>query len=121
VLHSENWRAAKGYVALTRHRDELALFASERGAAWMYAEGGVSGLTERQRVSVERSYSAWAEAKPERAAKHGFADYVAYVQAEALATKDTDRLDRMARQMGRAGRFAKFVMQRCRPFYVSEP
>ena len=101
VLHSDNWRSATSYVALSRHRDSVTLFAAEKAAPWIMAEGGVDRLTDAQRESAARSYAAWAEAKPRLAARHGFADYVGYVQAQWQDEKDLRRLDRMARQMGR--------------------
>jgi Ti-type conjugative transfer relaxase TraA len=102
VLHSDNWRAATGYVALSRHREDVRLFAAEKPAPWSMAEGGLEGLSEKQRASAERSFAAWAEAKPESAARYGFADYVGYVQNQWAGQKDMHRLDRMAQQMGRS-------------------
>jgi Ti-type conjugative transfer relaxase TraA len=101
LLHSDNWRSAASYVALSRHRESVALFAAEKSAAWIMAEGGLAGLTDRQKASAERSYSAWAEAKPNLAARHDLSDYVGYVQGQWAEEKDLARLDRLARQFGR--------------------
>ena len=101
VLHSDQWRSAGGYVALTRQSERVAMFAAEKPMAWMMAEGGLPGLSEKQRASAEASYSAWAEAKPTLGEKYDLANYVAYVQSQWTEQKDLDRLDRMARQMGR--------------------
>jgi hypothetical protein len=67
----------------------------------MMAEGGVSQLDGKQLASAEKSYAAWADAKPSLAARHDFADYVGYVQSQWQDEKDLRRLDRMAAQMGR--------------------
>ena len=40
----------------------------------MMAEGGVSQLDGKQLASAEKSYAAWAEARPRLAARHDFAD-----------------------------------------------
>jgi AAA domain len=102
VLHSDQWRSAGGYVALTRQSERVMMFAAEQPSAWMMAEGGVSQLDAKQLASAEKSYAAWADAaKPNLAARHGFADYVGYVQSQWRDEKDLRRLDRMAAQMGR--------------------
>ena len=101
LLHSPTWRSASAYVALSRHREDVALFASEKADAWVTAGGGLDGLTAKQRAGAERSFAAWGEAKPDLAAKYGLADYVGYVQGKWGEEKDLHRLDRMARQMGR--------------------
>ena len=101
LLHSHNWRSATSYVALSRHRDSVSLFASEKPAPWIMAEGGLGSLTEKQRESAAKSFAAWAEAKPALASKYGFENYVGYVQAQSADEKRLDPLDRLARQMGR--------------------
>jgi hypothetical protein len=101
VLHSDQWRSAGGYVALTRQSERVVMFAAEKPTTWMRAEGGLSGLTDPQRAAAEQSYAAWAEAKPSIAEKYDLANYVGYVQAQWSEQKDLDRLDRMARQMSR--------------------
>ena len=101
LLHSDQWRSASSYVALSRHRESVSLFASEKASPWVMAEGGVSALDEKQRASAEKSYATWKEAKPELAAKYGFADYVGYVQAQWADEKRLSPLDRLAQQMGR--------------------
>jgi hypothetical protein len=50
---------------------------------WMRATGGADALDEGQLASARRSYAAWAEAKPDYADRHDFADYVHYVQDKA--------------------------------------
>jgi Ti-type conjugative transfer relaxase TraA len=101
VLHSDQWRSAGGYVALTRQSERVAMFAAEKPTAWMRAEGGLAALTDAQRESAEQSYAAWAEAKPRLAEKYDLANYIGYVQDQWRDQKDLDRLDRMARQMSR--------------------
>jgi Ti-type conjugative transfer relaxase TraA len=101
VLHSDHWRAAISLVAGSRHREQMHLFAAEKPAAWIMAEGGLAALTEKQRTSAEASYSAWAEAKPNLAARFDLPAYVAYVQDHWKGEKDLPQLDRLASQMGR--------------------
>ncbi len=101
MLHSDSWRAASGYVALSRHRESVKLFAAETAEPGIMAEGGAVKLTEPQRAKAEQSFTAWTEAKPDLAKKYGFENYVSYVQAQWADQKDLHRLDRMARQMGR--------------------
>ncbi len=103
VLHSASMGAASSYVGLSRHRESVSIFTTRGADAWMMATGGAENLTEAQRKSAERSYARWGEAKPELAARHGFADYVAYVQ-EQQRNRPADHsadLARLARQMGR--------------------
>jgi hypothetical protein len=123
LLHSDNWRAASGYVALSRHRESVKLFAAEKAEPWIMAEGGAPGLTDKQRARAEQSFAAWAEAKPNLAAKYGFENYVAYVQAQWADQKGLHRLDRMARQMGRVeeNRAASQFVQGARPDPSDEP
>nr|WP_255631046.1 AAA family ATPase [Novosphingobium sp. FKTRR1] len=103
VLHSASMGAASSYVGLSRHRESVNLFTTRGADAWMMATGGVEGLTEPQHKSAEKSYARWTEAKPELAARHGFADYVSYVQDQQAkrAPDHSGDLDRLARQMGR--------------------
>jgi Ti-type conjugative transfer relaxase TraA len=101
LLHSDNWRASTGYVALSRHRENLQLFAAEKPTPWIAAQGGLDALTPQQRGSAERNYAAWAEAKPELADRYDLASYVTYVQAQATQQQRYSPLDRMAAQMGR--------------------
>lgn len=103
LLYSAAMGAASTYVGLTRHRESPSIFTTRGADAWMMAAGGVENLTEAQHKSAERSYARWGEAKPELAARHGFADYVAYVQ-DQQKNRPADRsadLARLARQMGR--------------------
>ena len=99
LLHSDHWRSASSYVALSRHRDSGPLFAAGKAAPWIMAEGGLAGLNDKQRTSAAQSFAAWAEAKPDLAARYGFTDYVAYVQAQWANERRLDPLDRLARQM----------------------
>jgi hypothetical protein len=101
LLHSDQWRASPSYVALTRHSESVRIFAAEKPAPWIMAEGGVSGLTDPQRARATQSFEAWAEAKPDLAKRYGFENYVSYVQAQWKDEKRFDPLDRLARQMGR--------------------
>ena len=101
LLHSDQWRSASSYVALSRHRESVSLFVSEKASPWIMAEGGVAALDEKQRASAAQSFAAWKEAKPDLAAKYGFADYVAYVQTQWADEKRLSPLDRLAQQMGR--------------------
>ncbi|MFK4448472.1 conjugative relaxase-like TrwC/TraI family protein [Caballeronia udeis] len=56
--------------------------------AWMDATGGVTGLTEKQIHSAEKSYESWAQAKPEAAAKFGFYGYVNYAQEKRAEERE---------------------------------
>jgi hypothetical protein len=47
---------------------------------WMSAAGGLDKLSDEHRGAAWRSFENWREANPEAAARHGFADYVQYVQ-----------------------------------------
>jgi len=102
ALHSDQWRSSStSYVALSRHRERVDIFAAEKASPWMMAQGGLSSLTDKQRASAEESYAAWAEAKPDFAQRYGIADYVDYVQAHWEKEKQLAPLDRLAQQMGR--------------------
>jgi type IV secretion system protein TrbL len=48
--------------------------------AWFATPAGAAGLSATQRASAERSYDAWTSAKPSRAEKYSFEDYVDYAQ-----------------------------------------
>jgi len=61
------------------------MFAAEQPSAWMMAEGGVSQLDSKQLASAEKSYAAWADAKPSLAARHDFANLLADLDAKAKA------------------------------------
>jgi hypothetical protein len=117
ALHSDQWRSATSYVALSRHQETVTIFAAEKAAPWIMAEGGLAALTDKQRESAEKSYAGWAEAKPELATKFGFASYVGYVQSQWSDEKRLDPLDRLARQMGRIEerRAASEFLQGARP------
>ena len=66
LLHSDNWRAATGYVALSRHRESVKLFAAEKAEPWIMAEGGAANLTETQRAKrrAELCRMGGGEARP---------------------------------------------------------
>ena len=106
LYHSQNWRAASAYVAMSRHRESVSLFVARevtRGAEpWMMKQGGLDALDEKQRDSAARSYYAWAEENPRPAAKYGLADYVAYVQ-EKQGERGRSAYDmaQLARQISR--------------------
>ena len=101
VLHSDQWRAATSYVAGSRHRESVAIFAAEKASPWVMAEGGLAALDEKQRARAEQSYAAWAEAKPDLAKTYDLANYVGYVQARWAEEERLSPLDRLAQQMGR--------------------
>src|SRR5262249_19472603 len=101
VLHSDQWRSAASYVAMSRHRESVAIFAAETASPWVMAEAGLEALDGNQRASPEKSYAAWAEAKPELAVKYHLADYVSYFQDRWAEEKRLSPLDRLADQMGR--------------------
>ena len=101
VLHSDQWRSATSYVALSRHRETVALFCAEKASSWVMDKGGLTALTEQNRLRAETSYTAWAEAKPDFARRYDLADYVSYVQAQWAREKRISPLDRLAQQIGR--------------------
>jgi ATP-dependent exoDNAse (exonuclease V) alpha subunit len=114
LYHSEHWRSAPSYVALTRHREKAEIFVAtntlntrQQGEPWMMAKGGEPALSQEHYDSAKRSYEKWKETNPEAAARHGFADYVQYVQdqwAKKAPEPENDRaanLRTLARQMGR--------------------
>ncbi len=107
LYHSQHWRAASAYVALSRHRESTRLFVGRdvtRGAEpWRMATGGVDGLDERQRHAAERSYDAWAAANPRAAERRGLADYVAYVQGkQGGQSRNAYDMEQLVRQISRA-------------------
>ena len=122
VLHSDQWRAATSYVAMSRHRESVAIFAAEKASPWVMAGGGLTALTEKQRAAAEQSYAAWAEAKPDLATKYDLANYVGYVQAHWAEEKRLSPLDRLAQQMGRIEerRAASGFVQGARPVRRTE-
>jgi ATP-dependent exoDNAse (exonuclease V) alpha subunit len=114
LYHTEHWRSASSYVALTRHRDKAEIFvatntldARHQAEPWMLAKGGEPALGQENYDSAKRSYDHWKETNPTAAARHGFADYVQYVQdqwAKKEPEQESDRaahLRTLARQMGR--------------------
>ena len=40
ALHSDHWRSASSYVALSRFTDNVHIFATEKPAPWIMATGG---------------------------------------------------------------------------------
>lgn len=107
LYHSEHWRSAASYVALTRHRDTAEIFVATdtlRGAPWMRETGGASALSPEHYESARRSYDAWTANNPQ--ARYGFDSYVDYVQNKwtEKAEDGSDRasdLATLARQMAR--------------------
>ena len=114
LYHSEHWRSAASYVALTRHREKAEIFVATdtlntrpKGEPWMKETGGASALGHENYESAQRSYAKWQETNPQAAARHGFVDYVQYVQdqwAKNPPAAENDRaadLRTLARQMAR--------------------
>ena len=107
LYHSQYWRTASAYVALSRHRESTRLFVGRdvtRGAEpWCMASGGLDGLDERQRHAAERRYEAWTAANPRAAQRCGLADYVAYVQGKQDGqSRNAYDMEQLARQISRA-------------------
>jgi hypothetical protein len=114
LYHSEHWRSAASYVALTRHRDKAEIFVATdtlhtrpQGDPWMKETGGASTLGHENYESAQRSYAKWQETNPQAAARHGFDDYVQYVQDQWAKNPPEPANDRaadlvtLARQMAR--------------------
>jgi hypothetical protein len=114
LYHSEHWRSAASYVALTRHREKTEIFVAidtlntrPKDEPWMKATGGASALGHASYESAQRSYARWQETNPQAASRHGFADYVQYVQdqwAKSASAAENDRaadLRILAQQMAR--------------------
>lgn len=112
LFHSHHWRSAASYVGLTRHREKAEIFVATEtlkgpGDPWMKEQGGASSLSDEHYASAQRSYAKWQETNPQAAARHGFGDYVKYVQekwAENPPPAAEDRaelLQTLARQMAR--------------------
>lgn len=107
LYHSENWRQAATYVALTRHREQASLFVARevtRGREpWMMQAGGYDALSDRDKEKAGISYEAWAEENPKAAAKYGRAEYVDYVQGKfAEGGRSEYDLAQLTRQISRA-------------------
>ena len=106
LYHSQHWRAASAYVALSRHRETASLFVARevtRGREpWMMGHAGLDGMDERQRQSADRSYQAWAEENPGPASKYGLADYVGYVRdKQAERGRSAYDMAQLVRQISR--------------------
>lgn len=106
LYHSPHWRAASSYVALSRHREEVAVFVAKAAVhnaqPWMAEAGGYAALKPALQAAAAESYAAWGETNPAAAARHGLADYVTYVQGKwADDGRRVDDLTALARQMGR--------------------
>jgi len=75
VLHSEGWKSATSYVALSRARERVSLFASKEVVnpkePWMMRSGGFDALDHRLAASARQSFEAWAEENPGPASKYG--------------------------------------------------
>jgi Ti-type conjugative transfer relaxase TraA len=112
LFHSEHWRSAASYVALTRHRDKVELFVAtnslnmDRAAEpWMMETGGAAALSQEKYDSAQRSFEQWKLDNPGPAAYYGFASYVQYVQDKWTQNPQNEtgkpELTALARQMGR--------------------
>jgi Ti-type conjugative transfer relaxase TraA len=115
LYHSEHWRSASSYVALTRHREKTAIFVArntlnvKRAAEpWMMEKGGAAKLSQEHHDSAQRSYAKWSKENPELGRRHGFESYVQYVQQkwaenDKRQQQETGSPDirALARQMGR--------------------
>ncbi len=106
VIDNPMMRASTGYVALTRHRESVTVVttaAVEPGKeGWMAGRGGLETLSPEQRESAEKSFAAWRDAHPDIARRHGFADYVGYVQGrEAERREQADPVAEMAKRWSR--------------------
>jgi Ti-type conjugative transfer relaxase TraA len=107
LYHSQNWRAASAYVALTRHRERTSLFVARevtRGRdPWMLSTAGLGGLDDRQKQAADRAYQTWAEENPKAAERFGLAEYVSYVQGkQGERGRSAYDLEQLARQISRA-------------------
>jgi hypothetical protein len=63
--------------------------ASDRARSWMAQSGGAAALSDRLRVSAQKSYDEWAAKRGDKARSMSFERYVSYVQkqeAERAAT-----------------------------------
>jgi Ti-type conjugative transfer relaxase TraA len=99
LYHSEHWRSAASYVALTRHREKAEIFVATdtlNPPPWMKAAGGASALGHASYESAQRSYAKWQETNPQAASRHGFADYVHYVQGQWAKNSTAAENDRAA-------------------------
>jgi ATP-dependent exoDNAse (exonuclease V) alpha subunit len=137
LYHSEHWRSATSYVALTRHREKAEIFVATdtlntrpKGEPWMKATGGASALGHENYASAQRSYAKWQETNPQAAARHGFADYVQYVQDQSAKNPPAAENDRaadlriLARQMARVDErraASQFYEQPMRPGVGDSP
>ena len=111
LYHTEHWRADSAYVALTRHREETAIFAATNtihpGTAqepWMARSGGAKALGQEDFEAARASF----ERRQARGGYHfGFEHYVDYVQTRWAATARpapddyAKHLQALAKQMGR--------------------
>lgn len=128
LYHSHHWRSAASYVGLTRHREKAEIFVATetlQGPAvpWMKEQGGAAALSPENYGSAQRSYAKWQETNPDAAARHGFGDYVTYVQdkwaKENASPAEDDRaslLQTLARQMARVDE-----RRAASQFYMQEP
>lgn len=106
LLHSNHWKAASGYVALSRHKERCTVFAARKttkGAEpWMMKSGGYEALSASLKESAEKSYDAWSEANPGPAAKYNLPQYVHYVQEKWAEQERTGQdIDNLAAQLSR--------------------
>ena len=61
---------------------------------WMKMVDGAGTLKEEDLASAQKSYAAWAEAKPKAAAKYNFENYVGYVQEKWAQNEQGEQQDR---------------------------
>ncbi|ONC30047.1 hypothetical protein AQ915_20540 [Burkholderia pseudomallei] len=66
---------------------------------WMKKTGGAEALSPAMHESAQKSFDVWAKRMPEAAEKHGFENYVAYVQEKWAETAERQRLAQDHRQI----------------------
>ena len=128
LYHSEHWRSAASYVALTRHREKAEIFVATdtlntrpKTEPWMKATGGASALSSEQHESAERSYAKWQEANPQAAARHRFAEYVQYVQNQWATNPPVAENNRAADLTALARQMARIDERRAASHFYIQP
>lgn len=126
--HSEHWRSAASYVALTRHREKAEIFVATdtlntrpKSEPWMRATGGASALSSEQQESAERSYLRWQDSNPQTATRLGFDDYVRYVQKQWAANPPASENDRTADLAALAQQMARVDERRAASRFYEQP